>query len=242
MPLPELSDLPPADRAKLASARRAVSFVSDGMKVGLGTGSTAAWMVKCLALRIKHEGINVIGVPTSERTGALAASLGVKLATLDEFPELDITIDGADEIDPSFNLIKGGGAALLREKIVASSSRQMIVIADKDKEVSTLGAFALPVEVIPFGWKSTFHLIEKLLKDHGMGGAKIARRLFEDNPLLTDQGNYILDLQLKAIKDPLSLSVALNQIAGVVENGLFTGICKLAVIGDEAGNTYIREG
>ncbi|MES2667607.1 MAG: ribose-5-phosphate isomerase RpiA, partial [Pseudomonadota bacterium] len=154
------ADLSPIDKAKFVAARRAVEFVEDGMKLGLGTGSTAAWMVRCLGERVREEGLRVIGVPTSTRTAQLARQVGIQIATLDEVKWLDLTIDGADEFDPGLNLIKGGGAALLQEKIVATASDQMVVIADAAKEVTQLGAFPLPVEVIPFGWQTTKALIE----------------------------------------------------------------------------------
>ena len=156
-------DLSPVDTAKYVAAKRAVDFVQTGMKLGLGTGSTAAWMVRCLAARVQAEGLKVIGVPTSTRTAELARELGLTIKTLEEAKWLDLTIDGADEFDQDFNLIKGGGAALLQEKIVAAASDQMIVITDAAKEVANLGAFPLPVEVIRFGWTTTQVLIEEML-------------------------------------------------------------------------------
>lgn len=155
------AELSPIDKAKFVAAKRAVEFVEDGMKLGLGTGSTAAWMVRCLAERIKEEGLRVVGVPTSTRTAELARQLGVPVTSLDDAKWLDLTIDGADEFDPNLSLIKGGGAALLQEKIVATASDQMIVITDAAKEVAQLGAFPLPVEIIPFGWQTTKALIER---------------------------------------------------------------------------------
>ncbi|MFM2366866.1 MAG: hypothetical protein RIR95_1474, partial [Pseudomonadota bacterium] len=149
------AELSPIDTAKFVAAKRAVQFIENGMKVGLGTGSTAAWMVRCLAERIRDEGLKVVGVPTSTRTAELARQLGIPITSLDDAKWLDLTIDGADEFDVNLALIKGGGAALLQEKIVATASDQMIVIADAAKEVSQLGNFPLPVEIIPFGWQTT---------------------------------------------------------------------------------------
>jgi ribose 5-phosphate isomerase A len=161
------ADLSPIDQAKFVAARRSVDFVESGMKLGLGTGSTAAWMVRCLAERVREEGLSVTCVATSSRTADLARHLGLKVVGLDETKWLDLTIDGADEFDANLNLIKGGGAALLQEKIVATASDRMIVIADAAKEVAQLGAFPLPVEVIPFGWQTTKALIEETLYSAG---------------------------------------------------------------------------
>jgi len=149
------ADLSPIDKAKFVAAKRAVDFVETGMKVGLGTGSTAAWMVRCLGERVREEGLRVVGVPTSTRTAQLARQVGIPVTSLDDAKWLDLTIDGADEFDTKLALIKGGGAALLQEKIVATASDQMIVIADAAKEVAQLGQFPLPVEIIPFGWQTT---------------------------------------------------------------------------------------
>ncbi|QCO56510.1 ribose-5-phosphate isomerase RpiA [Pseudorhodobacter turbinis] len=234
-------ELSPIDKAKFVAAKRAVDCIEDGMKLGLGTGSTAAWMVRCLAERIREEGLQVQGVPTSSRTAELARSLGVPITTLDEARWLDLTIDGADEFDPELNLIKGGGAALLQEKIVASASDQMIVITDAAKEVRQLGAFPLPVEVIPFGWKSTKTLIEELLGSMNVLSCECALRMKDGAPLLTDEANYIVDLHLKRINEPRQLSMALNQIPGVVENGLFIDICDMVIIGHGDGSVVVRD-
>ncbi len=174
------ADLNPIDKAKFVAAKRAVEFVEDGMKLGLGTGSTAAWMVRCLAERIREEGLRVVGVPTSRRTAELAASLGITVSSLDDVKWLDLTIDGADGFDPNLNLIKGGGAALLQEKIVATASDQMIVIADAAKEVAQLGAFPLPVEVIPFGWQTTKALVEETLVSMDVLGRDVTLRMNGD--------------------------------------------------------------
>ena len=235
------AELSPIDKAKFVAARRAVDFVKDGMKLGLGTGSTAAWMVRCLAERIREEGIRVLGVPTSSRTAELATSLNVPISTLDEVKWLDLTIDGADEFDPNLNLIKGGGAALLQEKIVATASDQMIVIADAAKEVAQLGAFPLPVEVIPFGWQTTKALVEETLVSMDVLGRDVTLRMNGDRPLVTDESNYILDLHLNRIGHARQLALVLNQIPGVVENGLFLDICDIVVIGHADGRATVRD-
>jgi ribose 5-phosphate isomerase A len=235
------AELSPIDHAKYAAARRSVDFVEDGMKLGLGTGSTAAWMVRCLAERIKAEGLRVTGVATSKRTAELARELGVPLATLDEVKWLDLTIDGADEFDANLNLIKGGGAALLQEKIVATASDRMIVIADAAKEVAQLGAFPLPVEVIPFGWQTTKGLIEETLYSLDVLNRDVKLRMNKSRPLKTDEGNYILDLHLRRIGNPRQLALVLNQIPGVVENGLFIDICDVVVIGSAEGRVTVRD-
>jgi ribose 5-phosphate isomerase A len=235
------ADLSPIDRAKYAAARRSVDFVENGMKLGLGTGSTAAWMVRCLAERIRDEGLKVTGVPTSSRTADLARQLGVPIVSLDDVKWLDLTIDGADEFDPNLNLIKGGGAALLQEKIVATASDRMIVIADAAKEVAQLGAFPLPVEVIRFGWNTTKALIEETLYSLDVLNRAVTLRLDKGQPLLTDEGNYILDLNLRRIGNPRQLALVLNQIPGVVENGLFIDICDIVVIGNGDGRVTVRD-
>jgi ribose 5-phosphate isomerase A len=230
------ADLSPIDKAKYAAARRASDLVEDGMKVGLGTGSTAAWMVRCLGERVREEGLRITGVPTSSRTAALARQLGIEVVTLDEAKWLDLTIDGADEFDAEMNLIKGGGAALLQEKIVASASDRMVVIADQGKVVDRLGQFHLPVEVIPFGWQTTRKLITRALDALDLGQRPVLLRQRDNKPLLTDEGNLILDLALEAIPDPQALADRLSRIAGVVEHGLFLNICHVAIIGRPDGS------
>lgn len=234
-----LSDLSPTDRAKYVASRKAVEYIEDGMRVGLGTGSTAAWMVRLLAERVKAEGLNIIGVPTSTRTADLARELGLTITTLEEAGWLDLTIDGADEFDPELSLVKGGGGALLQEKIVATASDRMIVITDAAKEVTSLGAFPLPVEVIPFGWQASRTLIGELLESLDVDGHEITLRMAGDVPFRTDENNYILDLHVKRIGDPRQISVLLNQIPGVVENGLFLGICDTVIVGYEDGNVRV---
>ena len=231
-----MTELSPTDTAKNAAAIAAVALVQDGMRLGLGTGSTAAFMVRRLAERVQAEGLQMRYAATSQATADLAESLGLKIEALDDIGWLDMTLDGADEVDPDLNLIKGGGAALLREKIVACASDRMVVMADGGKVVDTLGAFLLPVEVIPFGWQTTRQLVLRVLADLGLADRAVVRRMRDGAPVLTDEGNYILDLALEAIPDPAALSVALNALPGVVENGLFLGICDLAIIGKPDGS------
>ena len=229
------AELSSVDKAKYVAAKRAVEFVEDGMKLGLGTGSTAAWMVRCLAERVHKEGLRIQGVPTSTRTADLAGELGLEVITLDEAGRLDITIDGTDEFDANLSLIKGGGGALLQEKIVASASDKMIVIADFDKRVAHLGQFPLPIEVLGFGLKSSQSQISELIAAQDVTESKITMRMAGGSPFTTDQGNYILDLHLGKIGDPEKLAVVLNQVPGVVENGLFVDICDLVVLGASDG-------
>ncbi|PTX56428.1 ribose-5-phosphate isomerase [Litoreibacter ponti] len=233
--------LSPIDKAKFVAAKRAVDYVEDGMKVGLGTGSTAAWMVKCLGEMVRNDGLKITGVATSTRTAELARQVGVPIVTLDEAKWLDLTIDGADEYDHNLNLIKGGGAALLQEKIVATASDQMIVIADLSKQVEALGAFPLPIEVIPFGWQTTKALVEETLVNLDVLGRTASLRMNGDAPCRTDENNYILDLHLRRIGNPRQLSLVLNQIPGVVENGLFIDICDVVVIGNGDGSVEVRD-
>lgn len=235
------AELSAIDTAKFVAAKRAVAYIEDGMKVGLGTGSTAAWMVRCLAERVREEGLRVTGVPTSTRTLELAKQLGIPVTTLDDAGWLDLTIDGADEFDPQLSLIKGGGAALLQEKIVATASDRMIVISDAAKRVATLGAFPLPVEVIPFGWTSTKQHVEELLAGSDVLGREVTLRMSGDQPLRTDENNYILDLHLKRIGDARHLSLLMNQIAGVVENGLFIDICDVVIVGHPDGRIEVQD-
>lgn len=233
--------LTPMDRAKFAAARRAVDCVEDGMKLGLGSGSTAAWMVRCLAERVRAENLRLTCVPTSARTAELARSLGLKVTTLDEAGWLDLTIDGADEFDADLALIKGGGGALLLEKIVATASDRMIAISDASKEVKTLGAFPLPVEVVPFGMQASRLLIEELLAGLDVMGTSASLRMNGTRPFVTDEGNHLLDLSLGRIGNPRQLSLALNQVPGVVENGLFIDICDAVVIGYADGRVEMRD-
>jgi ribose 5-phosphate isomerase A len=234
------SDLPPAERAKFAAARRAVCLVETGMRVGLGTGSTAAWMVRLLAERVREEGLDIVGVPTSTRTADLAREHALRVVSLDEAQWLDLTIDGADEVDGQLDLIKGGGGALLQEKIVACASDEMVVIADAAKEVETLGAFPLPVETVPFGWRTTQALLEEALVGLDVAGRETTLRMNGEVPYVTDEGNYILDLHCRRIGDARQLTMVLNQIPGVVENGLFVDICDLVIVGHADGTVSER--
>ena len=233
-------ELSPIDKAKFVAAKRAAAFVEDGMRVGLGTGSTAAWLVRCLGEMVRDDGLRIRGVPTSTRTAVLAREVGIEVISLDEARWLDITIDGADEFDGDLNLIKGGGAHL-QEKIVATASDQMIVITDASKEVETLGAFPLPIEVIPFGWQTTRALVEETLVSMDVLGRDISLRMNGDAPFITDEGNHILDLNLKRIGNPRQLAMVINQMPGVVENGLFIDICDAVVIGHGDGKVEVRD-
>lgn len=222
-----------SDNLKRLAAEKAVEEVTSGMKIGIGTGSTAEFFVKALGEKVKN-GLDVVGVPTSERTHELALSEGIKLATLEEVPHLDLTIDGADEIDGAMSLIKGGGGALLREKIVAAASDRMIVIADESKVVETLGKFPLPIEVNKFGLGATRIALENLLKEQGLDGNLVLRG-GEEHPFVTDGGHYILDAHLGSIAHPATLADELNAIPGVVENGLFIGLATKAYVAGAEG-------
>ena len=222
-----------ARQMKIKAAAAALDYVEDGMRLGIGTGSTAEEFVRLLAEKVAG-GFRVEGVPTSERTARLCLELGVPLKSLEELPELDLTIDGADEVDPMLRLIKGGGGALLREKIVACASARMIVIADETKVVETLGAFKLPIEVNSFGLGATRIAVEKLAARIGLSG-EINVRASGDGPFMTDGGHLILDASFGRIPDADALARELNAIPGVVEHGLFIGIASLAVIAGPAG-------
>jgi len=235
------SELSPIDKAKFVAAKRAVEFVEDGMKVGLGTGSTAAWMVRCLGEMVREDGLKIKGVPTSSRTAALARDVGIEVISLDEAQWLDLTIDGTDEYDRDLNLIKGGGGALLQEKIVATASDQMVVIADISKQVDSLGAFPLPIEVIPFGWQTTKALVEETLVSLDVLGRTTTLRMNGEVPFITDEGNYIIDLHLNRIGNARQFSLVINQIPGVVENGLFIDICDAVVVGYGDGKVEVRD-
>jgi ribose 5-phosphate isomerase A len=229
-----------ADAGKLAASLCAVDLVEDGMRVGLGTGSTAAWMVRCLAHRATREALRLTCVPTSTRTGTLARVLGLTVVTLEDAGRLDVTIDGADEFDPQFRLIKGGGGAHLQEKIVAAASDRMVVITDPSKEVAQLGAFPLPVEITPFGQSVTRARIEAVLADAPVARREARLRLVDGKPFVTDEGNLTVDLFLDRIDAPEALDTALLAIPGVVETGLFLGICDTIVIGHPDGRAELR--
>lgn len=227
------------DEAKRAAAAQAIaSFLKDGMTIGLGSGTTSRWFVRILGERVA-QGLRVTGVPSSKSTGQLATEVGVPLADLNDVGQLDLTIDGADEIDSKGRMIKGGGANLLWEKIVACASNKMVCIVDESKLVEFLGRFPLPIEVIPFAWRSTERHLRKLFKESGLGEPKIEMRGGLEKPLITDSGHYLLDCHLEKLLDPESLALKLNQIPGVVEHGLFIGIATDAVAGHANGRTEV---
>jgi ribose 5-phosphate isomerase A len=217
------------DELKRQAACRALDFVQGGMRLGLGTGSTAKHFVELLGERVRG-GLEVIGVPTSEATRVDAIRCGIRLTTLDEIDRLDLTVDGADEIDPDLNLIKGGGGALLREKIVAAASDRMIVIADDSKWVQTLGRFPLPIEVIPFGLGATQRAIGKAFEECAISGQMKVRKGLNGHVFVTDGGHWIVDAHLGRITDPPRLAQALALIPGVVEHGLFIGLASVAML------------
>jgi ribose 5-phosphate isomerase A len=227
------------DAQKRAAAARAIEFVRPGMRVGLGTGSTAKHFVELLGERVR-DGLKVVGVPTSDATRRDAERAGVPLSTLDETPELDLTVDGADEIAPDLSLIKGGGGALLREKIVAAASARMIVIADESKWVRMLGRFPLPVEVEPFGLESTRRAVEAVFADTGSPTAATLRRTKDGHAFVTDGGHWILDGALQRIADPNVLAARLCAIPGVIEHGLFIGLATAAILAGGGGVRVIE--
>jgi ribose 5-phosphate isomerase A len=223
-----------ADLQKRAAAVRAIEYVRPGMKLGLGTGSTAKHFVELLGERVKA-GLDVIGVPTSEATRADAERVGVPLTTLDKTPALDLTVDGADEIGPDLTLIKGGGGALLREKIVAAASAKMLVIADETKWVASLGRFPLPIEVLPFGLAATQRAIESAVAAAGASGALTLRLGKDGLAFVTDGGHWIIDAALGRIADPKGLAARLATIPGVMEHGLFIGLAHAAILAGPGG-------
>lgn len=217
------------DSLKRAAALKAVELVRDGMTVGLGTGSTAKYMVMALGEKVRS-GMRLRGIPTSRETALLAAQSGITLIESDDPWDIDVAIDGADQVDPAFNLIKGGGGALLKEKIVAASAKQFIVLVDHTKRVPVLGgSFPLPIEVIPFGWGSTARTIEALT------GSRVIRRERDGVPFRTESGHMIVDVHIERIHRPGELEVALNQIPGVVETGLFVGRTTWLIVGTPGG-------
>jgi len=228
-----------AESYKIAAAERALRFVEPKMRLGLGTGSTATKFVDLLGAAVK-DGLSVLCVPTSESTRKQAAALGIPLSTLDDTPFLDLTIDGADELDSELRLIKGGGGALLIEKIVATASGRMVVIADASKQVAVLGKYPLPIEVVGFGLGATRNMIEVLAADAGCRGEIRQRMQSNGQPFMTDSGNFILDCAFGSIPEPEALDEALKLIPGVVENGLFLGIADAAIIAGPGGVTMLE--
>jgi ribose 5-phosphate isomerase A len=221
---------------KLAAAQKALEFVRDGMDIGLGTGSTAVHFIDGLGAKVRELGWTVRGVPTSERSRAQAERLGIPLIDLSEVTQLDIAVDGADEADANLSLVKGGGGALLREKLVAAAAREFIVVCDSSKFKTMLGAFPLPVAIVPFGWTTTAARLEKY-------GVQAKRRLNADGagePYITDDGLYIIDMQFGRIEDPPALERELKSLTGVVDVGLFIGIASSLILGFEDGHTELK--
>ncbi|WP_163511471.1 ribose-5-phosphate isomerase RpiA [Fodinicola acaciae] len=228
------------DDAKRVAGERAIAeYLADGLRVGLGSGTTSRWFVRTLAKPVA-DGLTITGVVTSQTTAEVAAEAKVPLADLNDVLELDIAIDGADEIDAAGNMIKGGGGALLWEKIVATAAKKMVALVDDSKVVEKLGKFPLPVEVIPFGWRSTERHLRRALADFGYADPKIELRMRDGDIMRTDGGHYILDAHLKQIDDAPALAARLNTIPGVVEHGLFIGIAAAVVIGHPDGSSDIR--
>jgi ribose 5-phosphate isomerase A len=226
------------DALKLAAAERALQYVEPGMKLGLGTGTTAAKFVDVLGPKVAA-GLDLICAATSQATQARAEALGIRMTTLDETPFLDLTVDGADQLDEELRLIKGGGGALLREKIVATASGRMIVIADSSKRVAKLGSHPLPLEVVQFGLTATRNMVIALAADAGCEGEITLRMGPGGKPFVTDSGNYILDCAFGVIEQPEDLDEALKLIPGVVENGMFLGIADLAIVAGPEGISLV---
>ncbi len=222
--------------AKQRAGFKAAEFVREGMRVGLGTGTTAYWLVERLGERVRGEGLRVRGVPTSRRTEEQARRLGIPLVTLGEAGGLDIAIDGADEVGPGLALIKGGGGALLREKLVAAAARRFVVIADKSKRVEVLGRFPLPIEVVQFGWELTARRVSGVVNVE-----PALRRDANGEPFVTDNGNFILDCHCGSIRDPARTEHELKSLTGVVESGLFVNMAHLAILADEEGAEIIEQ-
>jgi ribose 5-phosphate isomerase A len=228
-----------ADTYKRDAAAGALEFVKPGMRLGLGTGSTAKHFVELIGERVRA-GLDIVAVPTSESTFADAKRCGIALTTLDETPELDLTVDGADEVGPDLCLVKGGGGALLREKIVAAASSQMIVIADRSKMVDVLGRFPLPIEVVSFGLIAIQRALEKAIGAVQRLGPLVLRRGKDGHVFVTDGGHWILDAALDRIDDPPALAHAISGVPGVVEHGLFIGLAHKAIVGGPDGVTIVE--
>jgi len=227
-----------SEALKLKAAEAAIGEVQPGMRIGLGTGSTARHFVALVGARVA-QGLDIVCVPTSEVTARQAESLGIPLTTLDDCPELDLTIDGADEIGPGLALIKGAGGALLREKIVAAASRRMVVIADDSKHVPLLGRFPLSIEVNHFGFGATERAIAAVMQAFGAQGGLRRRLLADGTPYVTDGGHAIVDASFGRIPQPETLAEALNRVPGVVEHGLFIGLCQRVYVAGPAGVTVL---
>ncbi len=234
------SDSDVSDAGKLAAAEYALGLIRGGMRIGLGSGTTADIFTGLLAARIRETGLSVSAVAASSRTEERAKQAGLELSDLNSLRILDLTVDGADEIDSQLQLIKGGGGALLREKIVAEASDEMVVIADHGKLVKSLGKFPLPVEVDRFGWEATAARIGTVLESLGHCDHPWNLRMARGSPFVTDGGNYVIDAELAAIKDPPRLAGKLNMIPGVVETGIFAGQCSLVVLGCPDGTVHVR--
>ncbi len=228
------------DEAKKVAGRRVIQeFIHDGMKLGLGSGTTSHFFVRELGQHVAR-GLQLTCTTTSRSTIAVAEEVGIKITDPNEIGELDLTVDGPDEIDRKFNMIKGGGACLLWEKIIAHASKRMICVTDETKIVDCLGKFPLPVEVVQFAWKQTERMVARVLADHGIENARIARRMRDGQPVVTDSGNFILDCHCgPVIADPAPLEIELNRIPGVVENGLFTREAVGMVVGCFDGTSHV---
>jgi len=221
------------DQKKKQAAEKAVEYIEDGMLIGLGSGSTVYWMMSRLAERIR-DGLQVKGIPSSKRTENWAKEFGIPLTTFSEVQRLDLAIDGADEVDPNLNLIKGGGGSLLREKLVDDASSQLIIVVDESKLVSKLGNFPLPVEVVPFGWETTAKRIATL-------NVTPILRSNEDGVFVSNNGNYILDCPFQQIEDPIALHQQLKGMLGVVETGLFLNMTDIVLVGQDDGVKVIEK-
>lgn len=222
-----------ANVAKRAAAFAAADLVQSDMRIGLGSGSTFLYVIERLAERMRSQGLKVTGVPSSKATAAAATAAGIPLLSLDDVDRLDLAIDGADEVDPQKNLIKGGGGAHVRERIVAAAAKEMVVIVDDKKLVPVLGkAFLLPVEVLQFGWKQTERRLVAT-------GCKPARRERDGAPFVSDNGNYVLDCKYDGIEDPAWLDTQLNALTGVVDHGLFVGMAGRIVVADAQGKVRV---
>lgn len=223
--------MPQIHPGKKAAGEKATEYIEQGMILGLGTGSTAYWAIERIGAMVR-DGLQIRAIATSEKSCRQAIQWGIPLVSWEEIDHIDVDIDGADEIDEDFNLIKGGGGALLREKIIASASRRMIVVADESKRVKTIGKFPLPVEVARFGWEMTARKLQQL-------NCRTTLRHLDEEPFITDNGNYIIDCHFGVISSPQKLNEILNTTPGVVENGLFIGRCDTLVVGYENGSTEV---